>query len=327
MAFIPARCTQCGANIEVDDTKDAGICKHCGTAFVTEKAINNYNTYVTNDFTGANVNYVTNDFTGADVNIVGGDVNNYIIIGENALISENYQEAYEYANKALEIDAMCPKAWLLKMKVLSAQINTDKYDKNKTAEVRNCGISALCYSGDIDIVTNGECSYSPNEKTGDSEIVRGVFTEYILIASRLITEVINEINQSSLLKSLVNDYDDYVIRSEDLPIREELDTMANDAVFLLFQIPSSYLKYIPNQRDKIIQIARSYSEFCIGDKYRTSIYNYQIDMHVVRYRLDVLNQLNSMLPEGEKMSLPNLNYDPPKKKTWFSKMIDIIRMK
>jgi DNA-directed RNA polymerase subunit RPC12/RpoP len=71
MAFIPARCTQCGANIEVDDTKDAGICKHCSTAFVTKKAINNYNTYVTNDFTGANVN------------VVGGDVNNYIIIGQH----------------------------------------------------------------------------------------------------------------------------------------------------------------------------------------------------------------------------------------------------
>ena len=42
--FIAAKCTQCGANIEVDDTKEAGICKYCGNAFVTEKVINNYNT-------------------------------------------------------------------------------------------------------------------------------------------------------------------------------------------------------------------------------------------------------------------------------------------
>ena len=41
MGFVAAKCTQCGANIEVDDTKEAGICKFCGTAFVTEKAINN----------------------------------------------------------------------------------------------------------------------------------------------------------------------------------------------------------------------------------------------------------------------------------------------
>ena len=40
----PAICTQCGANIEVDETREAGICTHCGTAFITEKAINNYNT-------------------------------------------------------------------------------------------------------------------------------------------------------------------------------------------------------------------------------------------------------------------------------------------
>ena len=40
MALVPAICTQCGAQIEVDDTHEAGICKFCGTAFITEKAIN-----------------------------------------------------------------------------------------------------------------------------------------------------------------------------------------------------------------------------------------------------------------------------------------------
>ena len=46
MAFVPAICTQCGARIKVDNSRDAGICEHCGTAFVTEKVINNYNTTV-----------------------------------------------------------------------------------------------------------------------------------------------------------------------------------------------------------------------------------------------------------------------------------------
>ena len=44
MALVPATCTQCGASIEVDDNRDAGICKCCGNAFVTEKAINYYRT-------------------------------------------------------------------------------------------------------------------------------------------------------------------------------------------------------------------------------------------------------------------------------------------
>ena len=42
MALIAAKCTQCGANIEVDKSREAGICPHCGTAFITEKVINNY---------------------------------------------------------------------------------------------------------------------------------------------------------------------------------------------------------------------------------------------------------------------------------------------
>lgn len=63
MGLVAAKCTQCGANIEVDDTKEAGICKHCGTAFITEKAINNYTTNITNHIVN------NNNFAGANVTI------------------------------------------------------------------------------------------------------------------------------------------------------------------------------------------------------------------------------------------------------------------
>lgn len=58
MSLVAAKCTQCGANIEVDDTKEAGICKYCGTAFITEKAINNFN--ITNHISNLTVNIHTN---------------------------------------------------------------------------------------------------------------------------------------------------------------------------------------------------------------------------------------------------------------------------
>ena len=66
MPLVPAICTQCGAQIEVDNTCEAGICKHCGTAFITEKAINNITTNFTNNivnnnnFDGANVTFQSN---------------------------------------------------------------------------------------------------------------------------------------------------------------------------------------------------------------------------------------------------------------------------
>lgn len=49
MPIVPAICTQCGAQLNVEDSKEAAVCPYCNTAFIVEKAINNYhNTYVTN---------------------------------------------------------------------------------------------------------------------------------------------------------------------------------------------------------------------------------------------------------------------------------------
>lgn len=42
MALVPAKCTQCGGNIQVDNQKEAAICPYCGTAYIVEQAINNY---------------------------------------------------------------------------------------------------------------------------------------------------------------------------------------------------------------------------------------------------------------------------------------------
>jgi hypothetical protein len=43
MALSEAKCTNCGANIQVDPALDAAVCSYCGAAFIVEKAINNYN--------------------------------------------------------------------------------------------------------------------------------------------------------------------------------------------------------------------------------------------------------------------------------------------
>lgn len=97
MALVPAKCTQCGGNIEVDDTHEAGICQHCGTPFITEKAIYNYTTNVTNNINANVVNIYgsnTNDFqiragvlekyNGASTEVVVP--NNVTSIGEKAFM-------------------------------------------------------------------------------------------------------------------------------------------------------------------------------------------------------------------------------------------------
>ena len=46
MNMVNGKCPNCGASITLDKDKDAGICEYCGTAFVTEKAVINYGTYI-----------------------------------------------------------------------------------------------------------------------------------------------------------------------------------------------------------------------------------------------------------------------------------------
>lgn len=69
MPFVNAKCTNCGANLEVDNAKDAAICPYCNTAYIIEKAIKNYNT----------TNNITNNITANAVNIYSSDSADFVI--------------------------------------------------------------------------------------------------------------------------------------------------------------------------------------------------------------------------------------------------------
>lgn len=93
MPLVAAKCTQCGANIEVDDTKEAGICKYCGTAFITEKVINNYNTYITNNYT------TNNNFVGANVTMSSVNVAGLLSNAKRELLMQNWKNANVYLDE------------------------------------------------------------------------------------------------------------------------------------------------------------------------------------------------------------------------------------
>lgn len=59
MEFVNAKCTNCGATLEIDKSKDAFICKYCGNAIITEKAIANQSSFINN----VNINSSGNTIT------------------------------------------------------------------------------------------------------------------------------------------------------------------------------------------------------------------------------------------------------------------------
>lgn len=135
MALVPAICTQCGAQIEVDNTHEAGICKFCGTPFITEKAINQY----------TSVHNVTQNITKIIYGNEKDEASDYFLRGVTQLKIENWVEAYKAFNKACKTAPQVAKYWLY-----SAVAQT----QNLTS------LNEICLDEDRDIFCGGEKTYT-----------------------------------------------------------------------------------------------------------------------------------------------------------------------
>lgn len=123
MPLVPAKCTQCGANLDVDSTLEAVICPHCKTPFITEKAINNFNT----------TNITNIDTINAEVvNVENSDsADNLYKAGQTNLDFCDYEKASDVFQKMTETYPQDYRGWhgLLLAKTLNLQgeINNTSY--------------------------------------------------------------------------------------------------------------------------------------------------------------------------------------------------------
>jgi len=92
MSFVPAKCTQCNANLEVDPARDAAICSACGTPFIVEKAINNYNATI-------HAQHVTVNIPARDFEIRAGVLVKYHGAAVDVVVPEGVVEIGEEAFK------------------------------------------------------------------------------------------------------------------------------------------------------------------------------------------------------------------------------------
>lgn len=91
MALVAAICSQCGGKIQIDDSKESGVCPNCGTSFVTEKIIHQ--------------NITNNNFAGANVTVkMGPELSNILKLARRAKDNNNAAEAIKYYSQILEND-------------------------------------------------------------------------------------------------------------------------------------------------------------------------------------------------------------------------------
>jgi len=120
MGLVAAQCTQCGANIEVDNTKEAGFCTHCGMPFVTEKVINNYNT--------AHVNYNTQHVV---KNIYGKEkteAQEYIRNADAFIKMKEYERAEEQLELAIKTDPSDWRVWFAMVRLSTKNFTDTSFD-------------------------------------------------------------------------------------------------------------------------------------------------------------------------------------------------------
>ena len=101
MSLVDVKCPNCGASIQLDNSRDFGFCSYCGSKVQIQEAVRK----------------IEIDKS--------GDIQSYIALSRASIEAGNGQEAYDYANKALELSTQNAEAWFLKMKALGLMRTTD----------------------------------------------------------------------------------------------------------------------------------------------------------------------------------------------------------
>lgn len=284
MPLVQAKCTSCGANLEVDNTKEAAVCPYCNSAYIVEKAINNYTTFITNN----------NSFAGANINVVGIDAENYIKLANNALEARNGQEAFDYAKKSLEIQPESSSGWIAKMKSIEflGSIKNTRID-----EAVSYGANAIKYSSD-------------GQRASVEEVV---YNHYLTRAITLMSIAISKTKDTDSIQKQVKQE----LRSNRNPANtvakkdEALTSMYNiltvQSINLKLKVPESYFAKHADARQKVVRLANMYAEFCKVSAERIGLYYQYYTEDALNAREKNFGLLMQSLTDTEKAQVNGSN--------------------
>ena len=92
--LVNAKCTNCGAKLEVNPDVTKAKCSYCDAEFIVEQAINNYNIQVSGNM---NINQAT-------INVQGINKENLLARAKDFEEKHKLDEALDYYNRVLDID-------------------------------------------------------------------------------------------------------------------------------------------------------------------------------------------------------------------------------
>ena len=91
MPLIALTCPNCSGDIQLDDSKEFGFCMYCGKKVMLSEKVRQ--TVIIDN---------------------SRNIDNLLVMAEDAVINDNIKTAEESINKVLEMDINIPRAWLIK---------------------------------------------------------------------------------------------------------------------------------------------------------------------------------------------------------------------
>ena len=200
-----------------------------------------------------------------------GDINNLIHLAENALYTEKFQEAYDYANKALEIDSCASKAWFVKLRARANMIDPKHRTSNFYTELTQYGSNALIYAEDVRLTDNAE--FKVDQPPMVEQFMESVYTTYLMAASTIMMEASWMIGDTSELHNriILENEDKVMVKLDDQEHRTYIEQLTLDAILLRQEVPAKYIAKNEHLYELAKMIAESYVSFCHGDLIRLSV--------------------------------------------------------
>ena len=117
MSLVNVKCPNCGAEIQLDSSREEGFCSYCGSKVIIQEAINKVKIDKSED------------------------TQNFLQLANNALKNKNYEECLTYAKKALEVNASNCRAWIYVMKSEDCMGSFDNH--YRISEFQTAGLKAI----------------------------------------------------------------------------------------------------------------------------------------------------------------------------------------
>lgn len=274
------KCELCGSN-EVIKQDGLYVCQHCGTKYTVEEA-KKLMIEGTVDVKGT----VTVDKS--------QDAKNLVQLAKDAIDSVNGEEAYSYANRALETDPSNADAWLIKMEAVGLMATLGDL---KVLDVINAGKKAI--------------------ELSNKEFEKEVYVYYLTKCLNDLKFCMTQLQDTQTIKEL------YEANCQLSPFSASEKTLQSDGILdmvltqvdmvvkLRTMVPDNYVSNDEEITHLVGEVAKQWVYYTNAVNSRFNVYGMKInDETIAKYR-GILNDIKKGLPEEKQDVIGEENISNP----------------